>query len=180
MISSADNQISTLADNWDSLDIEFSFPDTDTSAYAITKSGGKTPAPAVKPATKDTDSISTFASNQPRSVSRVRVSSAQSSLETPSQQSGQQSSLVRAANLSSTDTVNSDTSFNSLASRLSMVETSLEGYTSSIQSEIRNLSHMVSLLYQGSQNSQPQQPGQVPLDSGNDAGSSNAAGAGSA
>ena len=176
VVSIEDKQILLLVDNWDEVDIEFSFPDTDTSSFEIGKKDEKTPDKAkAAPKPKESDSISTFAS-KPRTSSGTRAAagSAQSSVTAlPRQVSGN-----RVAG-NSAETVSSENSINSLTSRVSNIEVSLDGMNNSLQTEIRNLSHLVShLINQGSNSTNPQQSGQASLDTGNNAGGSNVAGAG--
>ena len=175
VVSNEDKQIASLVDNWDEVDIEFSFPDTDTSAFELGKKD-ETPVKAKAAAkAKDTDSISTFAS-KPRTSSGTRAAarSAQSSVNLVTRQA---SGTPMAGN--SAETVSSETSLNSLTSRVSQIEVSIGGMNDSLQSEIRNLSKLVSdLISKGSNPNNPQQPGQASLDSGTDAGGSNAAGDG--
>ena len=82
VVSIEDAQLSALVENWDEVNIEFSFPDTDVSAYDIGKPEEKTSAKAKAAVKKkDTDSISMFAS-QPRTRSApatAAVSAARSS-----------------------------------------------------------------------------------------------------
>lgn len=188
VISGADKRIASLSDAWDELDGEYNFPETDMSAFVLDLSEIKSAAKAST--NKDSDSISTFASRR-ASAAKKNSSPAMANQVTgeiirvspPGRTSGIRSSGTK----SSGDTINSEASYNTLASRLSNVEASLEGYsqsmdgyTRSIQSDIKNLNQMVALLIQGSQNTQPQQPGQVSLDTGLDAGGRNVAGAGPA